>query len=156
MTPSKERDMIKLIAEDKKRYLDLLLLADEQEDMIDKYLAGGDMYVLFSDNTAVAVCVVTDEGDGVLEIKNIAVSPEYQNRGIGRYMIDFIADRYKKDFNILQAGTGESPATLPFYEKCGFLPSHRVENFFADNYDHPIIECGVILKDMIYLRKRIR
>lgn len=30
----------------KKLYLPLLLLADEQEDMIDKYLERGDMYVL--------------------------------------------------------------------------------------------------------------
>ena len=36
----------------KKRYLDLLLLADEQESMIDRYLERGDMFVL-SDNNEV-------------------------------------------------------------------------------------------------------
>lgn len=34
------------ITSNKKRYLDLLLLADEQEDMIDRYLERGDMYLL--------------------------------------------------------------------------------------------------------------
>ena len=34
------------ITENKKEYLDLLLLADEQEDMIDRYLDRGTMYVL--------------------------------------------------------------------------------------------------------------
>ena len=34
------------ITENKKEYLDLLLLADEQEDMIDRYLDQGTMYVL--------------------------------------------------------------------------------------------------------------
>ena len=34
------------ITENKKEYLDLLLLADEQEDMIDRYLECGRMYVL--------------------------------------------------------------------------------------------------------------
>ncbi|MEX1308569.1 MAG: GNAT family N-acetyltransferase, partial [Eubacteriales bacterium] len=34
------------ITENKKQYLDLLLLADEQEDMIDRYLTRGDMFVL--------------------------------------------------------------------------------------------------------------
>ena len=34
------------ITENKKEYLDLLLLADEQEDMIDRYLDHGTMYVL--------------------------------------------------------------------------------------------------------------
>ena len=34
------------VKENKKDYLALLLLADEQEDMIDRYLDGGRMYVL--------------------------------------------------------------------------------------------------------------
>ena len=34
------------VKENKKQYLDLLLLADEQEDMIDRYLDNGKMYVL--------------------------------------------------------------------------------------------------------------
>ena len=91
------------IRENKKKYLDLLLLADEQESMI-----------------------------------------------------DFISENYKDNFSVLQVGTGDSPLTIPFYEKCGFKKSHIKENFFADNYDHPIFECGVRLVDMIYLRKELR
>ena len=56
----------------KKQYLDLLLLADEQEDMIDRYLDKGRMYVI-DDNGIKCECVLTDEGNGVLEIKNISV-----------------------------------------------------------------------------------
>ena len=37
---------IKEVKENKKQYLDLLLLADEQEDMIDRYLEKGTMYIL--------------------------------------------------------------------------------------------------------------
>ena len=37
---------IRKVETDKKRYLDLLLLADEQEDMVDRYLERGTMYVL--------------------------------------------------------------------------------------------------------------
>ena len=32
-----------------------------------------------------------------------------------------------------------------------FVRHHRIENFFIDNYDHPIVEAGVLLKDMVYL-----
>ena len=39
-------------------------------------------------------------------------------------------------------GTGDSPLTIPFYESCGFAYSHRVPDFFIDNYDHPIFEGG--------------
>ncbi len=55
----------------------------------------------------------------------------------------------------MQAGTGDSPLTIPFYEKCGFVKSHAVKNFFLENYDRPIIEGGVRLVDMIYLKKKL-
>ena len=142
------------VTENKKRYLPLLLLADEQEDMIDRYLERGTMYVL-EDGGVRCECVVTDEGEGVLEIKNLATAPEYQGKGYGKRMIDFLAQRYRGQYRLLQVGTGDSPLTIPFYETCGFVRSHRVPNFFTDNYDHPIFEAGVQLVDMIYLQRTL-
>ena len=78
-----EKMMIKEITENKKEYLNLLLLADEQEDMIDRYLDRGRMYVL-EDNGVKCECVVTDEGNGILEIKNIATEPEFQGKGYAK------------------------------------------------------------------------
>lgn len=142
------------ITENKKSYLDLLLLADEQEDMIDRYIDDGRMYVLDDDGVK-CVCVVTDEGNGILEIKNIATAPDAQRKGYAKTMIDFIVQNYRDQFHVLQVGTGDSPLTIPFYEKCGFVRSHIVPNFFTDNYDHPIYECGVRLVDMIYLQRKL-
>lgn len=34
-------------------------------------------------------------GGGVLEIKNIATEPEYQGKGYGKVLIDFVAAKYK-------------------------------------------------------------
>lgn len=145
---------IRKVNENKKQFLSLLLLADEQEDMVDRYLEKGAMYVL-DDCGVKAECVITDEGDGILEIKNIAVMPEHQRAGYGSALIDFIVCKYKGSYSVLQVGTGDSPLTIPFYEKCGFVRSHQIANFFTDNYDHPIYECGVQLIDMIYLQKHI-
>ena len=145
---------IKEFCGNKKQLLSLLLLADEQEDMIDRYLEKGTMYVLDDDGIK-CECVVTDEGDDVLEIKNLAVEPDCQGKGYGKAMIDFIAARYRGKFSVLQVGTGDSPLTVPFYEKCGFVRSHSVKNFFTDNYDHPIFECGIQLVDMVYLRRKL-
>ena len=145
---------IKEIKEDKKQYLDLLLLADEQENMIDRYLDKGTMYIL-EDNGVKAECVVLDVGGGVLEIKNIATDPQFQGKGYGKALIEFIVKKYRGKYSILQVGTGDSPSTIPFYEKCGFVRSHIVENFFLDNYDHPIYDGDVQLTDMVYLRKYI-
>ena len=142
------------IKENKKEFISLLLLADEQESMIDRYIDKGTMYILDDDGVK-CECVVTDEGNGVLGIKNIATKPEYQKKGYGKALIDFVAMKYKATHSILQVGTGDSPLTIPFYEKCGFAYSHRIKNFFIDNYDHPIYEGGVQLMDMVYLRKEI-
>ena len=142
------------VSENKKKYMDLLFLADEQEDMIERYLEKGTMYVL-EDDEIKGECVVTEEGRNVLEIKNLAVVPDCHKKGYGRALIEFIAEKYREQYCILQVGTGDSPLTIPFYEKCGFVRSHSVKNFFTDNYDHPIYEGGVQLKDMIYLRKQL-
>ncbi len=146
---------IKQIITAKKDYLDLLLLADEQESMIDKYLAQGQMFALYFEQEVRAICVVTDEGGGTLEIKNIATKPKYQGQGYGRQLIDFIISKYSGNFDKLIVGTGDSPATIPFYQKCGFKETHRIKNFFTDNYNHPIYEAGKLLTDMVYLARDI-
>lgn len=140
------------VTENKKQYLDLLLLADEQENMIDCYLDKGRMYVL-DDNGVKSECVVTDEGDGIIEIKNIATVPEHQGKGYAKTLVDFIVKEYGDRYSVLQVGTGDSPLTVPFYEKCGFVRSHSIPNFFTDNYDHQIYEGGVQLVDMVYLQR---
>jgi GNAT superfamily N-acetyltransferase len=145
---------VREIKENKKAYLSLLLLADEEEAMIDRYLERGRMLVL-EDGGTKCECVITDEGDGVLEIKNLATAPEHQGKGYARALIEHVTREYGKDFHILQVGTGDSPLTVPFYEKCGFTRSHVIENFFTENYSHPIYEGGVLLKDMVILRKNI-
>ena len=145
---------IRKVETDKKRYLDLLLLADEQEDMIDRYLERGTMYVL-EDGGVKAECVVTDERNDVLELKNIAVEPDFQGKGYGKALIDFLIETYAGQYTVLQVGTGDSPSTIPFYESCGFHKHHLVKNFFTVHYDHPIYEGGVQLVDMVYLQRRL-
>ncbi|HBG25336.1 MAG TPA: GNAT family N-acetyltransferase [Rikenellaceae bacterium] len=138
--------------ENKKHFLDLLLLADEQESMIDKYLPSGDLFALY-DNELKSVCVVVQVDSETCELKNIATYQKYQGKGYGRALISFISDYYKNEYKTMLVGTGETPAILSFYESCGFVKSYRVKNFFTDNYDHPIFEGDIQLVDMIYLKK---
>ena len=145
---------IREVTDHKKEYLALLLLADEQENMVDRYLERGTMYVL-EDGGVKAECVVTDEGDGILELKNIAVAPDFQGRGYGKAMVAFLVQTYTEQHTVLQVGTGDSSSTIPFYESCGFRRHHLVKKFFTDHYDHPIYECGVQLVDMVYLQREL-
>lgn len=145
---------IKEFKGNKKQFLSLLLLGDEKEEMIDKYIEKGTMYLLDDDGIK-GECVVISEGRGILEIKNIAIEPNYQRKGYGKALIDFIIMKYKEKYSILQVGTGYSLLTISFYEKCGFVRSHSIKNFFIDNYDNPIFESGVQLIDMIYLQRKL-
>lgn len=146
---------IQFIVNDKKHYLPLLLLADEQESMIDRYLERGDLFVMFDGQNPIAVAVVTAEGNGVYELKNLAVTPAYQRKGYGRQMIEFLCRHYSGACHTMLVGTGESRQTVSFYENCGFTYSHTVPDFFTRNYDHPIIEDGRVLKDMIYFQRKL-
>ncbi len=143
---------IQKITENKKQFLDLLLLADEQENMIDKYLPGGDLFALYDDDLK-TVCVVSEIDQDTCELKNIATYEQYQGKGYGRALINYISDFYKTNYKKMLVGTGETPAILSFYISCGFKESHRLKNFFTDNYDHPMFEDGIQLVDMIYLKK---
>ena len=92
------------ITDNKKRFLDLLLLADEQEDMIDKYLPVGDLFALYDrelrsvddlrndDSLRIvddlsnvddlrSVCVVVPVDSETCELKNLATNPQYQGKG---------------------------------------------------------------------------
>ncbi|AKB52006.1 IAA acetyltransferase [Methanosarcina barkeri str. Wiesmoor] len=143
---------IEIVLDNKKQFLDLLLLADEQEDMIDKYLDHGDMFTLY-DGDLKSLCVVTREDDGIYELKNIATYEKYQGQGYGKQLVKFIFEYYKGKCKTMLVGTGDSPLTIQFYKHCGFVMSHRVKNFYIDNYNHPIFECGEQLIDMVYLKK---
>lgn len=147
--------MIYKVTDYKHEYMDLLLLGDEQEEMIRRYLDRCELYVAETDGVTCGVCAVTDEGKGILEIKNIAVLPEFQRHGIGGSLIRYIEKEYSDRFSILTLGTGDSPLTVPFYLKCGFTRCGTIPDHFILNYDHPIIEAGVQLRDMILFRKKL-
>lgn len=146
---------IREVKDHKKQYIDLLLLADEQEDMVDRYLDRGRMYILIDDGKVRSECVITYEVNRTIEIKNLAAYPVDQGKGYAKKLINYISEKYKGDYKFLQVGTGDSPLTIPFYLKCGFKPSGRIKNFFVDNYNHPIYEAGQQLIDMVYLKKKI-
>lgn len=145
---------IEKITSNKKRHLDLLLLADESEDMIDKYLEIGDMFALY-DDVLKSVCVVLGLDNNTCELKNIATYKDFQGKGYATTLIKFISNYYKNKYKTMLVGTGDTPTILSFYENCGFEKSHILKNFFTENYDHPMFEEGVQLIDMIYLKKNL-
>ena len=103
---------VEQVFSDRKRFLDLLLLADEQEDMIDRYLERGDMFALYDEDKLRAVCVVTNEGEGIYELKNIATCPDSQRKGYGKSLIEYLFHHYSDRCSVMFVGTGDTPHTL--------------------------------------------
>ena len=84
------------------------------------------MFVL-DDNGIKGECVITQEGAGVYEIKNIAVLPDYQRKGYGKSLIDFLLSTYT-DCNTMIVGTGDVPSALTFYKKDYIFPGLTAES----------------------------
>lgn len=138
----------------KKDFMELLLLADEDVKMVEKYLYRGELFALYDDGLK-SVCVVTRETGGTCELKNIATYEKWHGKGYGSKLLKHIFSHYKGKYTTMLVGTGDVPWIMRFYQKNGFQVSHRVKDFFTDNYDHPMFEDGVQLKDMVYLSKSL-
>ena len=140
---------IKEITTNKKDYIDILLIGDEDEAMINKYLESSKLFALYDNDILTSICAVMEIDKETVEIKNLATYTQYQNKGYASALINFV----KTNFKYLILGTGENNNTLKFYKKQGFQETHRLKNFFIDNYPHPIFENEKQLVDMIYLKK---
>lgn len=138
---------------------DLLLLADETIKAIERYIYDSDVYVAVEKQRPqpIAVFVLHKRSDKEIEIKNIAVSERLQNAGIGSFLISeikriAIAAKYE---NIIVGTPDGAAGQINFYEKNGFQKYDLRKHFFLENYSAPIIENGIILRDMVMLKMEL-
>lgn len=136
---------------------ELLLLADETREAIDRYIPGAEIYVHEKERKLIAAVVLQVTDEKSIEIKNIAVETGSQGMGIGSAIINTIAAMAKqRGFAQLLIGTGDhSTKELALYRKLGFKDFRIIKDFFIEHYPEPIIENGKQLKDMILLKKDI-
>lgn len=146
---------IRQITEDKDYYLEMLLIADPQENMIRRYLDKSDMFVLEDAGEVLTIGVVEHMKNKRCELKNLVTAQEYRRQGYGTYMVNYLSEYYSVTCDVMYVGTGNNSNTLDFYKQCGFVNSHIVANFFVDHYEKPIYENGIQLTDMIYLKKNL-
>jgi ribosomal protein S18 acetylase RimI-like enzyme len=137
----------------------LLLLADETIEAIKKYIYDSDVYVVteHGQSEPIAVFALYKISDTEIEIKNIAVSEVLQGKGIGSYLISEVKRIAKREnFNSIIAGTPDcSFREIKFYEQNGFIKYDIKKDFFVKNYSEPIVENGIMLRDMIILKSNL-
>lgn len=130
----------------------LLLEADPSENNVKEYLKDSLCYLALRSGTAVGVCVLGSINEDTLELYNIAVCPSVQGQGIGTALLRHVIEEAKaKGARRIELGTGTFGYQLAFYQRVGFRVERVIKNFFVDNYDEPIFELGIQLKDMLRL-----
>ena len=130
----------------------LLLEADPSIERINQYLEDSLCYVAVLKEEIVGVCVLKPLDKNRIELFNIAVLPEKQKSGIGSELLQFALDRLReKKFESVELGTGTFGYQLAFYQRFGFRVDSILKDHFINNYDEPIFENGIQLKDMLRL-----
>lgn len=135
----------------------LLLLADPSKKMVDEYIHKSNIYEAVIENLVVGVMVLVENSNHETEIKNIAVDPSFQGKGIGKSLIELgIRESKKLGYSKISICTGNSSIyQLALYQKCGFQLTTIFHDFFIHHYEEEIWENGLQCKDLMKLELNI-
>ena len=132
--------------------IELLLEADPSIEKMRAYLPRSKCFVAILQGKPVGAYVVQRIAPAVYELMSIAVSPEHQRKGIGsellKHAVTTIRDMGARR---LEVGTGTFGYQLTYYQREGFRVFAVEKDFFLLNYEEPIYENGIQLKDMLRL-----
>ena len=146
---------IKKIDNNKNDYMNLLLDADPNIDVVNRYLEDGDLYVGIEDNKIVCEIVIIKYSEDTCELKNIATLPKYRGKGYASELIKYVFEVYRTKYKKMIVGTTEN--MIPFYVLNGFNTYHHtVKNFFIDNYKEEIWDGNLHCIDMYYYAKEFK
>ena len=142
------------VDENKEQYMNLLLEADPDEDVVKKYIQEGEMYVVKVNGKALAEIFITKVDEETCELKNIATLPTARGKGLAKSLIEYVFNEYKGKYKKMIVGTTEN--MIPFYVLIGFNKYYKtVKNFFIDNYNKEIWDGNLQCMDMYYYYKEL-
>ncbi len=141
------------LANDYENFWELLLLADPSRKVVGEYVNESEIYTASLNNEVVGVCVLTVESGAEIEVRNLAVIPEYQNKGIGRKLLNHAIEISKSrdlPLKICTANTSQKQVSL--YKSVGFNVVNVVEGYFLEKYAEPLYENGSRCTDLVVLK----
>lgn len=151
---------IKKLADQATIPYNLLLLADETEEIIDKYIFDCIIFTLINEksNELVGVMAIMKLNQDIIELKNIAIATHAQKQGLGSEMLSFLKSyALEQNFKHIWVGTADvGYLQHRFYMRNGFEMDHIRKNFFLENYPDPITENGLKMKHMLVFSYRLK
>ncbi|WP_166242489.1 GNAT family N-acetyltransferase [Paenibacillus turpanensis] len=135
----------------------LLLLADPHREIVESYVSKGSCYVLQQEQEVIGVFVLLPTRPLTVELVNIAVAEAYQGKGYGKKLVlEAVRMARESGYKTIEVGTGNSSIPqLALYQKCGFRIIGVDLNFFQLHYPEPIMENGMVCRDMIRLQQHL-
>jgi ribosomal protein S18 acetylase RimI-like enzyme len=138
----------------------LFALAEDSEAELDAYIDAGRVLVALDGDTIVGHLQLTETGDpSQAEIKNTAVDPSHQRRGIGRALVEAAIDLARGDrrSTLVVATAAADTGNLRFYQRLGFRMRSVERDAFtpATGYEPGLLIDGIELRDRVWLDRRI-
>ena len=138
--------------------IELLLLADPNEAVVRQYCNTEKVFLgeLGQRNIGVYVLAHT-QSPSQAEILNIAISPDFQQLGYGRKLVQHAIQTARTlGKRQIRVGTGNSSIyQIGFYQKCGFELIDIRKNYFVEKYPDPIMENGIRCKHLLLFEKAL-
>lgn len=96
-----------------------------------RYLRGSIIFVAYDEENPVGFFAYKHKGSKEIEIKTIAVIPEYQRRGIGKLMMKKLM-KLVKGYNVKTVTHPYNTAAIILYLRYGFQISAWNDNYYGD------------------------
>ena len=85
------------------------------------------VYSAWDGNTLIGMICVMDDGDMNAYVHYLLVHPDYQDRAVGRTLVDLVKRKYA---DYLRIAVIAYNAETDFYRNCGFVPSEDSSPMF--------------------------
>jgi ribosomal protein S18 acetylase RimI-like enzyme len=138
----------------------LFALAEDSEQELDAYIDAGRVLVALEGDEVVGHLQLTQTGDPAeAEVKNTAVEPAHQGRGIGRALMAAAVEVARDDgrSTLVVATAAADTGNLRFYQRLGFRLRSVDRDAFtpATGYEPGLLIDGVELRDRVWLDRKL-
>ena len=159
MTASRELHVVPPGSE-RDAYLPLFQLADDSADQVMSYYQTGTLYALdTSEGRPVGIVLVTEQPDGSVELKAVAIEESRHRLGIGTRMLLAVLDELRaRGVERVVVGTASSGiGQLAFYQKAGFRLARIERDVFTTERGYPdgMLENGIPVRDMVWMDRNL-